>query len=112
MRRILIAGLLLFNAAMAEATYYCSNAALDAESKFYGDFGMPDSNGQVYYFGPNNTPSSNIGMFFFKSDTYLIMEFPGEPRHFCAKTGPDIWSCKRGKSARALRYSMVCKDEV
>jgi hypothetical protein len=110
--KIIVASLMLFSSSFALGGIYCSNAAIDAESRFSGAFGAVGNTGQVIYFGPNDSNSENRGIYMFKTETYMIMEFPGESRHFCNKTGTETWACKRGKSARALRYSMICKDEV
>jgi hypothetical protein len=109
--KILVSSVFLMGAMAAEATMYCSNLSLDAETRFSGEFNE-GSEGEAIYFGPKDNNAENKGWYMVKNSAYLIMEFPGEPRHFCNKTGTENWSCKRGKSPRGIRYSMVCKDEV
>jgi len=100
----LLVGLLLSSHSMA-ATFYCSCARYESETRFDGTAGTVGSMGAARYFGVNNTFSLNIGTYLFKTENDLIIEFPGEQRHFCTKESPNNWNCKRGK----LRYSLVCE---
>jgi hypothetical protein len=101
---MLIAGLFLASNAMA-ATYYCTCARYESETRFDGTAGTAGAMGASRYFGVNNTFSLNVGTYLFKTENDLIIEFPGEQRHFCTKTAPLNWSCVRGK----LKYSLVCE---
>jgi hypothetical protein len=103
-RFLLLAGLFLASNAMG-AAFYCSCARYESETRFDGTAGTTGSMGAARYFGVNNTFSLNVGTYLFKTDNDLIIEFPGEQRHFCTKASPNNWACKRGK----LKYSLLCE---
>lgn len=108
----IILGLAMIFSSSAFSEIICSNAMIDAEtSVIEGEWGNKDNIGLLIYYGPTDGNADNKGTYVFKSETSLIMMFAGEARHFCTKTGTDTWACKRGKSARALKYNMTCKYE-
>jgi hypothetical protein len=105
MKRLLCIGMLLLSANSNAATY-CTCARYESETRFDGPVGLTGNSGKSTFFGVNNTYSENIGTYSFKTDIELVIEFPGEQRHFCTKVSPLNWDCKRGRN---LRYSLVCE---
>lgn len=105
MERLLCIGIFLVSSNLMAATY-CSCPRYDSETRFDGAVGLAGNSGKATFFGVNNSYSDNIGTYSFKTDNDLVLEFPGEQRHFCVKSAPLKWDCKRGKN---LKYSLICE---
>jgi hypothetical protein len=104
MKKLLCIGLLLASTEMVAATY-CTAPSFKAETRFDGPVGLAGNTGIAKFFGSNTTNSNNIGEYIFKTIDELILEFPGEKRHFCTKAYPYNWNCRLG----SLRYSLICE---